>query len=74
MGRQFGSINFGAFGVFSDNLSNFILVLSMFPINQPLFLQTIKSLYVSKSQIHLSLGFEFGPQTIRDLAICVRSP
>ena len=45
LGRQFGQINFVAFGVFSADLSPSILVLqytvsplSMFSINHPLFL------------------------------------
>ena len=41
--------------------------LSMFSINQPLFLQ--KSLYIQIPSIYLGLGFEFGPQRIRNLAI-----
>jgi hypothetical protein len=49
LGRQFGQINFGAFGVIPANLSAPILVLlsplSMFSINQPLFLQKTKTLY-----------------------------
>ena len=40
LGRQIGQINFGAFGVFSNNLSAPILVLyTKFSIDQPLFLQ-----------------------------------
>jgi hypothetical protein len=39
---------------------------SMFSINQPLFLQKTKRLYPN---IYLELGFESGPQRIRDLAI-----
>jgi hypothetical protein len=43
LGRQFGQINFGAFWVFLANLSAPIFgtvnILSMFSINQPLFLQ-----------------------------------
>ena len=38
---------------------------SMFSINQPLFL----SLYIQIQNIHLGLGFEFGPQRIRNLTI-----
>ena len=49
-GQQFGQIHFGAFGVISVNLSVPILVhirspLSMFCINQPLFLQKTKPVY-----------------------------
>ena len=40
LGRQFGQINLGAFGVFSDNLSA-----PIFFINKPLFLQKAKPLY-----------------------------
>jgi hypothetical protein len=42
--------------------------LSMFSINQPLFLQK-KSLYIQIPNIYLGLGFEFGLQRIRDLTI-----
>ena len=59
LARQFGQINFGAFGVSP---------LSMFSINQPLFLQKV-SLYIQIPNIYLGLGFEFGLQRIRDLAI-----
>ena len=38
----------------------------MFPINQPLFLQKTKPLYPNPKYV---LGFEFGPQRIRDLAM-----
>ena len=38
----------------------------MFFINQPLFLQKTKPLYLNN---YLGLGFEFGPQRIRDLVI-----
>jgi hypothetical protein len=43
----------------------------MFSINQPLFLKKTYA-FIFKSQILLGLlelGFEFGPQRIRDLAI-----
>ena len=45
-GRQFGQINFGAFGVFSANFTHFGTVrpLSIFSINQSLFLQKTKPL------------------------------
>ena len=43
LGRQFGQLNFGAFVVFSANFINTqfgtVIPLSMFSINQPLFLQ-----------------------------------
>ena len=45
--------------------------LSMFSINQSLFLQKTKPLY-PHHQIYLGLGFEFVPQRIRDLAfVCL---
>ena len=40
LGRQYGQMNFGAFGVFLA-----VSPLSMFSINQPLFLQQTKPLY-----------------------------
>ena len=43
LGRQFGQINFVAFGVYLADLSALILVL--FSINQPLFLQKTQPLY-----------------------------
>ena len=66
LGRQFGQISFGAFGVLSADLSAPILVntlslLSMFSINQPLFLQKTKPLYI---YLGLGLGFEFGLQEL----------
>ena len=42
--RQFGQINFGAFGVFLAHIGT-MSPLSMFSINQPLFLQKTKPLY-----------------------------
>ena len=41
--------------------------LSMFSIIQPLFLQKTKY-YIQILNIYLGLGFEIGPQRIRDLA------
>ena len=71
LGRQIGQINFGAFGVFSAKLSAPILVLSMFSMIQPLFLQKSKPIN-SQPKIYLGLGFEFWPQRIRDLAfVCL---
>ena len=52
---------FGHFGTVSP--------LSIFFINQPLFLKIKLSLYIQISNIYLGLGFEFVPQKIRDLAI-----
>ena len=54
LGRQFGQIKFGAFGVISAALSAPILLLV-----HVFYLQ--KTLY--------PMGFEFGPQRIRALAI-----
>ena len=71
LGRQFGQTIFGAFGVFSANLLAPILVLSplsMFSIIPLLFLQKTKPLYPNPKYL-LGLGFEFGPQRIRYLAI-----
>ena len=45
-----------------------VSLLSMFFINRPLVLQKL-SLYTHISNIYSGLGFEFGPQRIRDLAI-----
>jgi hypothetical protein len=50
LGRQFGQIHFGTFGVFSTDLSALghfgtVSPLFMFSINQPLFLQKPKPLY-----------------------------
>ena len=55
LGRQFGQINCGAFGVFSAKLS--ARSEYYFSIIQPLFLQK-DSAFTSTSQ--LFLGFEFG--------------
>ena len=43
LGRKFGKINFWAFGLFLADLS--ATILSMFSINQQLFLQKTKPLY-----------------------------
>ena len=52
-------------GIFGQFISTYFTVspLSMFFINQPLFLQKL-SLYIQIPKIHLGLGFEFefGPQ------------
>ena len=42
----------------------------MFSINQPLFLQKNKPLHPNPN-IYLGLGFEFGPQRIRDFSLCM---
>ena len=65
LGRQIG-----LWGIFDQTISihfGAVSPLSMFSIIQPLFLQRTKPLY-SHSNIYLGLGFEFGPQRIRDLA------
>ena len=56
LGRQFGQINFGAFGHFGT-----VSPLSMFSINLFLFLQKTKPVYILIPNIYLGLGFEFGP-------------
>ena len=61
----------GAFWVFSDNLSAPILVLTVSYPCFPLFLKKKLSFYIQISDIYLGLGFEFefGLKKIRDLAI-----
>ena len=64
-----GQISFGPFRVFLADLLapmhfGTVSPLSMFSINQPLL-----SLYIQIPNIYLGLGFEFGPQRSRDLAI-----
>jgi hypothetical protein len=72
LGRQFGQMSFGAFGVFLANLSAPILVLW---VPCPCFLlinhyfYNILSLYMQIPNVYLGLGFEFGPHRISDLAI-----
>ena len=72
LSRQFGQIHFGAFGVFSADLSAPILVLWVpcpcFPLINHYFYKK-PSLYIFIQNIYLVLGFEFGPQRIRDLAM-----
>ena len=72
LGKQFGQINFGAFGVFSANLSAPILVqwvpCPCFPSINHYFYKKL-SLYIQISNVYFGLGFEFGPQRIRDWAI-----
>ena len=55
----------GTFGRFISTDFGTLSPLSMFSINQPLFLQ----IYIQIRNIHLGLGFEFGLQRIRDLDI-----
>jgi hypothetical protein len=58
----------GIFGQFISTHFGTVGPLSMFSINQPLFLQKTK-LYIQIPNIYLELGFEFWLQRIRDLAI-----
>jgi hypothetical protein len=58
----------GIFGRFIRTHFGTVSPLSIFSINQPLFLKKL-SLYNQIPNIYLGLGFEFGPQRIRDLAI-----
>jgi hypothetical protein len=62
--------NFGAFGLFSANVSGLILVSPSpcFLLINHYFYKKL-SLYIHIPNIYLGLGFEFGPQRIRDLAI-----
>ena len=70
--RQCGQINFGAFGLFSADLSATILVLWVpcpcFPLINHYFYKKL-SLYTRIPNIYLGLRFEFGLQRIWDLAI-----
>ena len=71
-----GQINCGVFGVFPVEFSAHILSLYVpspwFFIIQPLFLKTTSSFETFKMNIYLGLGYEFGLQINRGLA--VRSP
>ena len=61
----------GIWGIFHQIISTHfgtVILLSMFSIIQPLFLQKL-SLYIQIPNINLGLGFEFGPKRIMDLAI-----
>ena len=70
LGRQIGQINSGAFGVFSAELSAPILVqwvpCPCFPLFNHYFYKKL-ILYIHIPNIYLVIGFEFGPQTIRNL-------
>ena len=57
----------GIFGQFISTHFGTVTPLSMFSINQPLFLQKTKPLYPNL-KYYLGLGFEFVPQRIRNLA------
>ena len=67
-------INFRTlWGIFEQFISTYVGTmsmspLSMFSINQPLFLQKL-SLYIPNPNIYLGLGLEFRTQRIRDLVI-----
>ena len=71
LGRQIGWINSWAFGVFSAKLSASILVPWVphpcFPLFNHYFYKKL-SLYILIPENFLELGFEFGPQKIKDLA------
>ena len=73
LGRQVWQINSGAFWVFSAKLSAPILVqwvrCPCFPLFNHYFYKK-QSLYIHIPNIYLGLGFEFGPQRIRDLFMC----
>ena len=62
LGRQFGQINFGAFGVFLANLSALILVQR---VSCPCFalinhyVYKKLSFYIQIRNLYLGLGFEF---------------
>jgi hypothetical protein len=76
LGRQFGPKIFGGiwciYGRFISTHFGTVSTLSMFSINQLLFLQKLR-LYIQIPNIYLGLGFEFefefGLQRIRNLAI-----
>ena len=72
LGRQIGPKFFGAFGVFSADLSAPILVLWVpcpcFPLINHYFYKKL-SLYIQFPKIYLGVGVEFGPQRIRNLVI-----
>ena len=74
LGRQIGlKILGGILGIFGQFISTHFgtdSLLSMFSINQPLFLKKKLSFFIQISNIYLGLGFEFefGLQKIRDLS------
>ena len=59
----------GIFGRFVSTHFGTLSSLSMFSINQPLFLQKTKPLQIPNIYLELGFEIEFGPQKIRDLAI-----
>jgi hypothetical protein len=58
----------GIFGQFISTHFDTVSPLSMFFINQPLFLPKL-SIYIQIQNTYLGVGFEFGPQRVWDLAI-----
>ena len=66
------AVNFVGFGVFLADLSAPILVLLVscpcFPLINHCFYKKLR-IYMQIPNIYLGLGFEFGPQRIRDLSI-----
>ena len=73
VGKQIGQINFGAFGVISNEISvstHLGTVSRCFPLLNH-YIYKILSLYIhipNSFFSYLELGFEFGLQRIRDLA------
>ena len=63
LGTQFGQMFKGIWGIFGRFISTHFGTV-FHNTNQPVFLQKTKPLYK-----YLGLGFEFGPQRIKDLAI-----
>ena len=72
LGRLFGLVHFGAFGVFSADLSAPILVLWVpcpcYLLMNHYFYKKL-SLYIQNPNIYFELGFDFGPQRFKDLPI-----
>ena len=75
LGRQFGQINFEAFGVFLANLSAPILVqcsrvlCPCFPLINHYFYKDLGLLFQKIPNIYFRLGFKSGLRRIRDLTI-----
>ena len=68
-GRHFGLKFFEAFGVFSAGLSAPICEFLVHVFHYSTIISAKKLiLYIHITNIYLELGFEFGPQRIRDLA------
>ena len=66
LGRQFGQTPFGTYAVFSNHFGT-VSPLSMFSINQQIFIQKTKPLCPNPKYL-FGLGFEFRLQRSRDLA------